>query len=113
MQSDDEDKYEFNQKELEFLEPYVQSDRPLSYEQNNKNEIVNCSAGMTHLSIHPNGDTWRCLNDRFNNKEESRMGNIFDPAFKLYDEMKICTDRYRCCGCDRDKVEIEKSKVLV
>jgi MoaA/NifB/PqqE/SkfB family radical SAM enzyme len=111
MQGDFEDKYEFSKQELEFLAPYVQQDRPLSYMK--KEEAVVCSAGVSHLSIHPNGDAWRCLNDRFNHKEEKRMGNIFDADFKLLTESGICYEQYRCCGCDRDKVETTTSKVAI
>jgi len=115
MQGDDieGEKYIFSDNEKQFITTFAGQDRPVSYDLKENNKPVLCSAGKTHLSIHPNGDAWRCLNDRFNHKEEKRIGNIFDENFKTYEEDQMCYEHYRCCGCDRDKVTVSESKVAL
>ncbi|MEM4736731.1 MAG: radical SAM protein [Nitrososphaeria archaeon] len=94
--------YLFNRKEKEFLSSFISEDRKhfLSEEKLN----VKCSAGCDHLCVIPNGDAYRCLNDKLNGK--ASLGNIFDPSFALNNNWVTCADYNVCANCDRDKVSV-------
>lgn len=70
-----------------------------------KDYTVNCSGGMTHLNVHPDGTAYRCILDAQLGKPA--VGNVFDEAFSLNRERTPCADHYQCPSCDRDKVLVE------
>jgi MoaA/NifB/PqqE/SkfB family radical SAM enzyme len=97
------DKYEFNDAEKKFLEPFVGQDRS-HYLKDKEQGIKRCSGGRTHLHIQPNGDAYRCYTD-FVQKKPS-IGNIFEPSFKMASADSDCAIWSSCLGCDKDKVQI-------
>jgi MoaA/NifB/PqqE/SkfB family radical SAM enzyme len=56
-----------------------------------------CNAGCTYATIHPDGKALRCGGGSWE-REDSPLGNIFDPEFKLLDKAILCTSRY--CPCN-------------
>ena len=70
-----------------------------------KGKTVRCTAGVSHISVQPDGSAWRCIYDTQNGILP--LGNVFDPGFSLLPERGLCAAADRCGGCDRDKVQIE------
>jgi MoaA/NifB/PqqE/SkfB family radical SAM enzyme len=66
---------------------------------------VNCSGGMDHLSVHPDGTAYRCILDQ--QLGLPAVGNVFDEAFTWGTAKTPCHEHWRCPGCDRDKVTVE------
>jgi MoaA/NifB/PqqE/SkfB family radical SAM enzyme len=96
--------FEYDETQKEFLKPYIEKDRLPDAQ---KGDLHKCSGGMDHLNIQPNGDAYRCILDKQIN-EEACVGNIFDEDFKPIDGETLCSHRYQCPGCDKDKVKVEK-----
>ncbi len=96
--------YEFTEKEKEFLKNYVGEDRKNFFGEVDKSPVL-CSGGYEHLNVLPNGDAYRCINDKIFSKP--KIGNILDPDFELNKEWTYCSDYFRCSGCDKDKVRVK------
>lgn len=99
--------YTESQKEL--LAQFIQADRRADAAVEDK---VMCDGGEVHLSIQPDGTAYRCILDKQLEFEKyqniAAVGNIFDTAFTLNPGKTFCDQRYRCPGCDKDKVTIER-----
>jgi radical SAM protein with 4Fe4S-binding SPASM domain len=95
--------YIFSDKEIRFLKKYTKKDRSNFFDI--KKYPVLCSAGYNHINVQPNGDVYRCIVEK---AKGFKMGNIFDPNFKLEKKWNYCESFYCCSGCDRDKVRIKK-----
>ena len=96
--------YEYSEKEKEFLKQYIGEDRSHWLGEEGRYPVL-CSGGKTHLNVQPNGDAYRCINDKILNKD--KVGNILEPDFKLNSSWTYCEDYYRCPGCDKDKIEVK------
>ena len=92
-----------------FLKPFVGADRLADAKQGDN---VMCDGGQQHLSIQPDGQAYRCILDKqltFENYPNIKpVGNIFNADFALNPGKTFCDQRYRCPGCDKDKVQIER-----
>ncbi len=104
--------FELSENERAYLRPFVGGDRAhASALTGDKREIhVLCSGGVSHLNVQPNGDAYRCIRE-VNTKISAtgdKVGNLFDPDFKLYSEWKYCGYYHICPGCDRDKVKVKR-----
>lgn len=92
-----------------FLKPYVGADR---LPDSNPGQNVMCDGGQHHLSIQPDGLAYRCILDKQLTFEKypgiEPVGNIFDPNFSLRPGKTFCDQRFRCPGCDKDKVTIDR-----
>jgi MoaA/NifB/PqqE/SkfB family radical SAM enzyme/tetratricopeptide (TPR) repeat protein len=101
--------FELSEKERAYLRPFVGGDRAhASSLTGEKKEIhVLCSGGVSHLNVQPNGDAYRCIFDKIQGPA-SKVGNLFDPDFKLYQEWRHCGSYQDCPGCDRDKVKVKR-----
>ncbi len=97
--------FTFSGKEKEFLKQYVGEDRAHWFGEVEKYDVL-CSGGQGHLNVQPNGDAFRCINDKILNK--GMVGNILDTDFKLNTQWTHCADYYRCPGCDKDKIKIKR-----
>jgi MoaA/NifB/PqqE/SkfB family radical SAM enzyme len=53
-----------------------------------------CHSGRVYANVKANGDVYRCGQDAFGRQP---MGNLFDPAFRLYDAPRPCP--YERCSC--------------
>jgi MoaA/NifB/PqqE/SkfB family radical SAM enzyme len=102
--------YEFSEQEKAFLAPFVGGDRANFFEKEMDGHRI-CSGGRTHLNIQPTGDAYRCIHDKVTGLK--KVGNIFDADFSPLKEDEACYDWINCSGCDRDKVEITKPRILV
>ncbi|MCA9669717.1 MAG: radical SAM protein [Myxococcales bacterium] len=91
--------------EREFLKPFVGGDREHFFGETERYN-VDCSGGYEHLNVHPDGDAYRCISDKHFGKP--KVGNIFDPDFSLSPKFTFCDDYWRCPGCDKDKVRVER-----
>ncbi|WP_245168165.1 radical SAM protein [Desulfobaculum xiamenense] len=98
-------KYEFFQREMDFIRYYVGDDRAHWFGGVDTTPVL-CSGGMTHLNVQPNGDAFRCINDKILDKP--MVGNILDENFRLNDRWTHCAEFHRCPGCDKDKVQVRK-----
>lgn len=100
---------ELSEIQKNILEKVIEADRKPDAVVGNS---VMCSGGHSHLSIQPDGTAYRCILDKQLTFEKhpniAPLGNIFDPDFKLNEKMTFCDQRYRCPGCDKDKVTIER-----
>ena len=97
--------YTFSETEKDFLRPFIGSDRE-NWLGNAERYPVLCSGGYGHVNVQPNGDAYRCINDKI--LEKGRIGNVLDPGFRLYEKWTRCDDYHRCPGCDRDKVQVKR-----
>lgn len=97
--------YTFSEREKEFLQRFIGGDRE-NWLGNAEQYPVLCSGGYGHVNVQPNGDAYRCINDKI--LEKGRIGNVLDPAFRLHEEWTRCDDYHRCPGCDRDKVRVKR-----
>ncbi len=98
--------YEFSQKEKDFLRQFVGEDRSAHWFGEIDKSPVLCSGGYNHLNVQPNGDAYRCIEDRIS--EKPKVGNILDPDFKLNTEWTYCDVYHRCPSCDLDKISVKK-----
>jgi MoaA/NifB/PqqE/SkfB family radical SAM enzyme len=98
--------FDYSEQEKTFLSNYVQADRKHFTEAP---KAMNCSAGIDHIQVYPDGTAFRCMKDMLTKKE--KMGNILDENFKLKTEYGFCDDVNKCAGCDKDKVLTEALKV--
>jgi MoaA/NifB/PqqE/SkfB family radical SAM enzyme len=69
-----------------------------------KNYRVDCSGGIHHINVQPDGSAWRCILDR--QLMINPLGNILDEDFALLEQPRTCDEHWRCPGCDRDKVRV-------
>jgi MoaA/NifB/PqqE/SkfB family radical SAM enzyme/Flp pilus assembly protein TadD len=101
--------FALSEKERAYLRPFVGGDRAhASALTGDKKEVhVLCSGGLTHLNVQPNGDAYRCIRDKIDGPA-NRVGNLFDPGFKLLPEWRHCGFYHDCPGCDRDKVKVKR-----
>ena len=93
--------FEWTQKELNFLEPYVGADRQHWFEQDARHQVL-CSGGLEHISVQPNGDIYRCMTDP--TQGIGPLGNLKDPSFRLNQSVTACDVHHLCHGCDKDKI---------
>jgi MoaA/NifB/PqqE/SkfB family radical SAM enzyme len=93
--------YELDEKEKAFLYPYVGIDRKPIVEKRN----VKCSAGMDHLTVMPDGNIYRCINDVISGAQP--LGNMFENNFLPNQTETFCAIRHECAGCNRDKVTVQ------
>lgn len=98
--------YEYTDAERRYLEPWVLPNRQtgLRVIQPTKPVVVDCSGGLDHLSVQPDGSAWRCILER--QLGINPLGNVFDPGFSLLDQPIPCRESWRCPACDRDKVTV-------
>jgi MoaA/NifB/PqqE/SkfB family radical SAM enzyme len=100
------------EKERDYLRPFVGIDRAHAGVLTGEKKAihVNCSGGVTHLNVQPNGDAYRCILEVRSGVPTSgdKVGNIFDPEFKLFPEWRFCGFYHICPSCDRDKVKIKR-----
>ena len=96
--------YEYSEAERKLLEPWIVPNRQvgLTVIQPVEPVAVDCSGGIDHLSVQPDGSAWRCILER--QLGINPLGNVFDPEFRLLDEPRMCRESWRCPACDRDKV---------
>ena len=97
--------YSFSNRERDFLKEYVGGDRAHWFGEVEKYPVL-CSGGFSHLNVQPNGDAYRCIDDKIYGR--NIVGNILDPQFALNRSWTRCDDYYRCPGCDKDKVEVRR-----
>lgn len=99
----------YTPEQAEFLRPFVGSDRMPDAREG---ENVMCDGGQQHLSIQSDGMAYRCILDKqlsFENYPGIKpVGNIFDENFSLNPGNTFCDQRYRCPGCDKDKVHVDR-----
>jgi hypothetical protein len=102
--------FEYTPAEKDFIKMFTGDDRMNAFTEEVR--PVNCSGGNNHLTVFPDGDAYRCINDKIQGK--NKVGNIiFDTDFKLLDEWKFCEDYNKCAGCNKDKVLVENCKCLL
>ncbi len=97
--------YEPNEEERAFINSYVGSDRPEQHEQEG---IKFCTGGQYHFNIQPDGEVFRCIEDKQLGKP--CIGNLFSEEFTPNDASTPCEDWWRCLGCDRDKVVLTEQE---
>lgn len=97
--------YEFSEHEKAFLKQYIGEDRSHWFGDVEQYPVL-CSGGYDHLNVHPDGDAYRCINDKIFNK--NKVGNVLDASFSLNDSWTRCEDYHRCPGCDKDKVKVKR-----
>lgn len=96
--------WEYTEKEKELLRKYLAINRAFGLECKPDGKVVACSGGVNHISVQPDGDAWRCILER--QQLIGRLGNVFDPEFKLLEEPGPCSQAWQCPACDRDKVTV-------
>lgn len=96
--------WEYTENEKELLRKYLTSNRAFGLECKPDGKVVACSGGVDHISVQPDGDAWRCILER--QQFIGRLGNVFDPEFKLLEEPGPCSQSWQCPACDRDKVTV-------
>lgn len=96
--------WEYTEKEKELLRKYLTPNRAFGLECKPDGKVVACSGGVNHISVQPDGDAWRCILER--QQLIGRLGNVFDPEFKLLEEPGPCSQAWQCPACDRDKVTV-------
>ena len=62
------------------------------------------SGGIDHLNVQPDGSAWRCILE--GQLGMNPLGNVYDPKFRLPEEMLRCRESWQCPACDRDKVTL-------
>jgi hypothetical protein len=92
--------FTYTEKEKKFLEFFVGADRANAL--TDEVRPVECSAGVDHLTVYPDGSAYRCINDSI--AKLPALGKIQDPEFKLNAGYTPCVDYNKCAGCNRDKV---------
>lgn len=110
MQEAHEAPYHYTEAESRFLRPFIEDDRAYRVD-GVTDSVVCCSAGKDYLQVSPEGDAYRCMIHHLHEKQP--MGNIFDAAFRLFEEDELCGDYGTCAGCDKDKITITKPRTLV
>lgn len=99
--------FKFTEKEKKFLSFFVGEDRKNALTDEVK--PVMCSAGQDHLTVFPDGEAYRCINDKIQGLDS--LGNILESNFKLNINSTYCKDYNKCAGCNRDKVVVTESTV--
>lgn len=98
--------FEMSEREEAYVRKHTGPDRePHEWtRQYGKDYQVDCSGGIDHISVQPDGSAWRCILDR--QLMINPLGNILDESFTLLDTPLPCDEHWRCPGCDRDKVSV-------
>ena len=101
--------FEMNEQEKKFVQMFTGADRMNAF----IDEVrpVNCSGGVNHLTVFPDGKAYRCINDKI--KDIPPIGNILDEDFNLLPSWEYCEDYNKCAGCNKDKVKVENAKCLI
>jgi MoaA/NifB/PqqE/SkfB family radical SAM enzyme len=104
--------FEFSPAETNHVAKYLtpqRADHPWTVEHG-QDYWVHCSGGRDHLNVQPDGTAHRCILEH--QLRINRIGNVLDADFAWrFPESKLCSEHWRCPGCDRDKVEVELSTV--
>jgi MoaA/NifB/PqqE/SkfB family radical SAM enzyme len=103
--TDNQNRFEYSDREKQFLAPFVQADREFRIKDVQKN--VKCSGGRNYLQVDPDGFAYRCMTMHLTH--EAPLGNILDPLFKVNKSDAPCSIADLCGGCDRDKVTISNA----
>jgi MoaA/NifB/PqqE/SkfB family radical SAM enzyme len=98
--------FEFTEAEKQFMRGYLGEDRDQHWFGEIDKSPVMCSGGFNHINVQPDGEAYRCIDDKV--RGMSGLGNIFDPAFALNAEWTRCENYWRCPGCDKDKVSVKQ-----
>lgn len=69
---------------------------------------VDCSGGIEHISVQPDGSAYRCLTESI--PGHNPLGNVFDPDFQLKGGPP-CWFLRGCTACDRDKVRVSLAEI--
>lgn len=96
--------WEYAEKEKELLRPYMANNRAWGLDPKPDGKVVECSGGVDHISVQPNGDAWRCILER--QQLINPLGNIFDESFEPWSQAGPCAQSWQCPACDRDKVTV-------
>ena len=96
--------WEYTEAERELLRPYMAENRAWGLDAKPDGKIVECSGGVDHLSVQPNGDAWRCILER--QQLINPLGNVFDEDFQPWSQAGRCWQAWQCPACDRDKVTV-------
>ena len=96
--------WEYTEAERELLRPYMADNRAWGLDAKPDGKVVECSGGVDHLSVQPNGDAWRCILER--QQLINPLGNIFDDSFAPWSQPGSCDQSWQCPACDRDKVTV-------
>jgi MoaA/NifB/PqqE/SkfB family radical SAM enzyme len=64
---------------------------------------VTCSAGIDHVVAFPDGQVYRCINDKL--RGLAPLGSLQE-GVKLLSEWAPCDNYNVCAGCDKDKVKV-------
>ncbi len=96
--------WEYTEAQKEMLRPFMRENRAWGLDPKPDGKQVFCSGGIDHISVQPNGDAWRCILER--QQLIGRIGNVFDPDFRLATESRPCDQSWQCPACDRDKVSL-------
>lgn len=99
--------FDLSEAEAQYVRKHTGPDRePHEWTtQHGRNYQVDCSGGIDHISVQPDGSAWRCILDR--QLLINPLGNILDDDFRLLDTPRTCHEHWRCPGCDRDKVAVQ------
>lgn len=103
---DNQNRFNYSDKEKQFLAPFVGKDREFRIKDVEKNVL--CSGGRNYLQVDPDGFAYRCMTLHLTKGEP--IGNILDNDFKPNDKDEFCSMADLCGGCDRDKVNISPAK---
>jgi hypothetical protein len=96
--------WQYTEKEQEMLRPFMAENRAWGLDPKPDGKVVACSGGIDHISVQPDGSAWRCILER--QQLIGRLGDVFDPEFRLLDEPGPCSQAWQCPACDRDKVTV-------
>lgn len=96
--------WEYTENEKNLLRSYMTDNRAWGLDPKPDGKVVKCSGGVSHISVQPNGDAWRCILER--QQLINPLGNVFDVGFKPWGEELTCLQSWQCPACDRDKVTI-------
>lgn len=103
---DDLTTFKYSDLELSFIKNFIQADR--NNLLNTEAIIANCSAGLDHIQVYPDGTIYACMHDFLSGAKP--LGNLLE-GFELSTDLRYCGNINLCAGCDRDKVKIEPLKV--
>ncbi len=102
--------FKWSNSELDFIKKYVGSDRSHWFKNEDENDVL-CSGGVEHISVQPNGDIYRCIEDKHRNIKP--IANLKDKNLTLNPTLTFCDVHFKCPGCDKDKIKafpIKKTK---